>query len=300
RRHPNVLSYEIYNEENVRLWWDGSAAEYAAVLARGAAAVRAAHPGVPVLLGGMVWPDSDWLEAVCGAQDDAVRVDVIPFHAYPETWTPDSVTAETYLGPAFLADFVATADEACGRKPIWINELGFATAKGRTERDQAAWWARAIATYAATPRIEHLGVYEIKDLRPTSAVIGEAENYHLGLTRVDRTRKLAFHTVRLLVGLLAGDITVAPGGLALARIGPGDARPDVHLFRRPDGRQVVVAWMRRGRPAATWDLRLARAGSAATEHALDGVPTRVARFDGRTIPGVRLEPGLPRIFVIAP
>lgn len=303
RRHPNVLSYEIYNEENVPLWWDGTAAEYAAVVARGADAIRAADPEAQVIMGGMVWPDTDWVEAVCAVPGNAARVDVIPFHAYPETWTPDSVTAERYLGPSFTDDFVATADEACGRKPIWINELGFATTKGRTERDQASWWARAIATYAATPRIEHLGIYELKDLRPTSDVIGDPENYHLGLTRVDRTPKLAFHTVRLLVGLLAGEITVAPGDFTLSPAAAGGTRdtlPDAHLFRRPDGAQVLIAWVRHGHPSATVDVVLARAGRSATEYALDGGATAVEGFDGRALRRIRLEPGIPRIFVVAP
>jgi ribosomal small subunit protein bTHX len=50
RRHPNVLSFEIYNEENTRLWWDGTVEEYEAVLRAGADEVRAAngraHDGV--------------------------------------------------------------------------------------------------------------------------------------------------------------------------------------------------------------------------------------------------------------
>ena len=306
RRHANVVSYELYNEENVKQWWDGTAAEYAAVVARGSDAVRRAHPGAQVLLGGMVWPDTDWLEAVCGMPGNGARIDVIPFHAYPETWTPDSVTVETWVGPSYAADFLPTADAACGRKPVWINELGFATTKGKTEAEQASWWARAIATFAAAPRVEHLGVYEIKDLQPTRDVIGDAANYHLGITRVDRTKKLAFHTVRTLVRLLAGELTVVPAGVTVVRPAsaappvPRDTAPDARLFRRPDGTQVLIAWVRRGRPAATVDLALARAGGVVTEHALDGRASAFTRVEGRTLRAVRLEPNVPRIFAVAP
>ena len=86
--------------------------------------------------------------------------------------------------------------------PIWINETGFATVPGKSERDQASWWVRAIATFLAHPRVEHIGIYEIKDLSPGKPVIGDAPNYHLGLTRADRTKKLAFYTVDLLTDLL--------------------------------------------------------------------------------------------------
>src|SRR5918994_7957389 len=137
--HPSIKSYEIYNEENVPLWWDGTLQEYAAVLGAGTEALRAADPDAQVLLGGMVWPDLEWLDGTC--QDGRAPFDVLPFHAYPETWTPESVTVETYLGSGYT-DFLEQADEHCGARPIWINETGFATSPGKSERQQAAWWIR--------------------------------------------------------------------------------------------------------------------------------------------------------------
>ncbi len=43
--HPNVLSYEVYNEENFSMWWDGSLEQYKETLKQAALAVRAADPG---------------------------------------------------------------------------------------------------------------------------------------------------------------------------------------------------------------------------------------------------------------
>ena len=216
-RSPGRLeraSYEIYNEENVPLWWDGTAAEYAQVLHRGADAVRRADPDAAVLLGGMVWPDLEWLETACDS--GRAPFDVLPFHAYPETWTPDSVRVENYLGRGFERGFLPAADARCGRKPIWINETGFATTPGKTERAQAEWWARAFATFLSAPRVEHLGIYEIRDQRQDTPVIGDAPNYYLGLLRQDRTPKLAFSTVKLLLRLFQGDsITVADRELSV-------------------------------------------------------------------------------------
>ena len=143
-------------------------------------------------LGGMVFPDDLWIEAVCEGDQAGDRVDVIPFHAYPETWTPDGVTVENYLGTDSEAGFLTTADEACGRKPIWINETGYATTPGRSEADQARWWLRAVATFAAEPRVEHIGIYEIKDLPlgrdVTSASLADVHR-HL-FTRADGRRVL--------------------------------------------------------------------------------------------------------------
>jgi len=299
RRHPNVRSYEIYNEENVRQWWDGTPAQYNAVLARGAAAVRDANPAAQVLFGGMVWPDVDFLEAACVTHGNARAFDVVPFHAYPETWTPDSVTVENYLGRAFATSFVAVADSMCGRKPIWINETGFATVPGKTEAQQADWWARAVATFGAEPRVEHIGIYEIKDLRTDSPAIGDQPNYHLGLTRPDRTKKLAFGTVRTLVRLLGtGSLTVADAELTAEVTGGREGRVYRHLFVRPDSSQVLIVWDRTGTPMLRLDLT--RRGSRVVEYGVDGTERPYSAFDGRTLRDVKLDSARVRIFEIRP
>jgi len=96
RAHASILSYEIYNEENAKLWWDGTAANYAKVLLAASREVRREDSRAKVLLGGMVWPDAGWVESACSVGHNSF--DILPFHAYPETWTPDTVTVENYLG----------------------------------------------------------------------------------------------------------------------------------------------------------------------------------------------------------
>jgi hypothetical protein len=289
--HPSIRSWEIYNEENVPLWWDGSAQAYAEVLRRGAAAVRHGDPGARVLLGGMVWPDLEWLETACAG---GAPFDVLPFHAYPETWTPDSVTVERYLGRRFAEEFVAQADRTCGRHPIWINETGFATVPGKAEADQAAWWARAFATFLAAPRIEHLGIYELRDQRLGTPVIGDAPNYYLGLLRRDGTRKPAFETVKMLVRLFGSDsIAVDDGALGVEVRSGAAGELHHHLFVRPDGRRLAFAWDRRGHPAVR--LRLEQPVRRALRWTLDG---RAKRWPvrGRRALDVSLDPGAVAIF----
>lgn len=294
-RFLEVRSYEIYNEENVPLWWDGTADQYAEVLRAGAASVRRGDPGATVLLGGMVWPDSDWLEHAC---DGGSPFDVLPFHAYPETWTPDSVTVENYLGPDYEGDFLEVADVKCGRRPIWINETGFATTPGKSELEQAEWWARAFATFLAAPRVEHLGIYEIRDQRLDTPVIGDAPNYYLGLIRRDGSRKPAFTTVQLLVRLFAGNSTAVADADLTVKVTAGRAGTiHHHLFIRPDGRRLAFVWDRTGRP--TVELRLRSPISDATLWSLDGKGRRWPQVEGRVIRGVGLEPGRVRIFEIA-
>jgi hypothetical protein len=206
---------------------------------------------------------------------------------------------ENYLGPGYRERFLPRAGELCGPKPVWINEAGFATTPGKTEREQAEWWARAFATFLAEPRVEHLGIYEIRDQRQGTPVIGEAPNYYLGLLRSDGTPKLAFATVKLLVRLVGTDsITVADPELDLRVIQGNAVNLYHHLFIRPDGRQVVFIWDRRGNP--TVELRLSRQGSRVTSLTLDGQESPWPDTDGKVIRGVRLQPGRVRIFQVDP
>lgn len=299
RRHPNVRSYEIYNEENVRLWWDGTAAQYAAVLARGAAEVRAADPEAGVLMGGLVWPDARWVETACAADGVGQEIAAVPLHSYAETWTPDSVTVEQWLGPGYREQFLPAVRAHCNSRPVWLNEVGYATANGKTERDQASWWVRAIATFAADSAVEQVGIYQLHDQQAGAEVIGEAENRHLGLLRLDGTPKLAFHTVRLLLSLLnTGTICVADDDVRASVTAGTAGALHLHLFERPDARRVLIVWDERGSP--TIELRLAREGRAATSYALDGSAAPHAPFDGRVLSNVKLAPREPRIFAIAP
>jgi polysaccharide biosynthesis protein PslG len=293
--HPSIKSYEIYNEENVPLWWDGTLEDYAGVLGIGAKAVRAADHDAQVLLGGMVWPDLEWLDGTC--EEGSGPFDVLPFHAYPETWTPESVTVETYLGSDFKREFLDAADEQCGMKPVWINETGFATTPGKTERQQADWWVRAFATFLSARRVEHIGIYEIKDQRQDTPVIGDAPNYYLGLLRVDRSPKLAFHTVKMLIRLFGTDsITVADDELAVDVRQGAPGKLYHHLFIRPDGKQLIFAWARGSSP--TVDLRMTRSGRRVVSYGLDGKGTQWREFDGRVIQGVELTAGAARVFEV--
>jgi polysaccharide biosynthesis protein PslG len=299
RDYPNVLSYEIYNEANDALWWDGSVAQYAETLRTATQAIRAADPDAEVLLGGLTYPDDDWLGALVEG-GDAQFYDVTPFHAYPETWTEPGVTVENYLtGAHYQENFLWQNNQQGEAEPVWINEMGFATTPGRSEAMQAHWFARAVSTFLAEPEIEQLGLYEIKDLPIGSAFIGDEVNYHLGITRADRTPKLAFATVDLLTDLLdTGTLTIADDE-ATVTVSDGQAGELYHhLFVRPDGQQVLFVYDKQSSPTVT--IRLATPGRQAIAYEIDGSSEPVTTFDGTTLSTVQLTAGEVRIFAILP
>ncbi|MBZ0157742.1 MAG: hypothetical protein K8I29_16220 [Alphaproteobacteria bacterium] len=300
KQHPNVLSFEIYNEENAPLWWDGSPKDYNEVLSYGSSAIRAAAGDDQVLFGGMTYPDLEWVEAVCLTYDNGKSFDILPFHAYPETWTDPDTAVENYLHQGFTDDFIPETDAWCGKKPIWINELGFSTPpEKKTGRDQANWWVRAMATFLAHPRVEHLGIYEIKEPKRSTEVIGEKENYYLEhhLSRQKEKAGVPHHKEAHQPSRYGGD-TVADGDVAVEVIEGERGKLYHHLFIRPDDSQVLFLWDKSGSP--TVQVRLPRRGTRVIEYALDGTGSPYRAFDGTTLYNVALTAGEVRIFEIKP
>jgi hypothetical protein len=296
RRHRNIASYEIYNEENVTQWWDGDVVRYRNTLQRAARGIKRAAPTVQVLVGGMTFPDTAWIEHVC-ADGTGGLIDVVPFHAYPETWTPPDVDVERYLGPGFRSGFVGSVDRACGRKPIWMNEIGFATTDRRSEDAQAGWWARAITTFAAERRVEHIGIYEIKDLALARDAIGGAPNYHLGITHADRTRKPAFATIQMLVALLGTAPFLVEDDAVRLGDGGSTAGVLVHAFELRGGRHLLALWTKAN--SRTVDVSLPKPARRIVERQLDG-RSSYASIDSATLRNVALTAGAVRIFELEP
>jgi hypothetical protein len=295
-QHRNVRSIEIYNEENAKQWWDGTPEEYANTLIAGSRAIRARNPRATVLFGGIVYPDVGWIDRACGVAGAGAAFAVLPIHAYPESWLPPDVTVENYLDQ--LTAFLPTADRACGRKPIWINEAGFPTDAARSERDQAYWWVRAVATFLSHPRVEHIGVYEIKDLAPGQQTIGDAINYHLGITRADRTPKIAFYTIDLLTDLLSTPtISVDDDDVRVVAGADGAGDLHYHLLTRTDGDRVLFVWDRKS--SRTLNLSVPGVQSS-VEFDVDGRPLGYD-LDAAVLSHLTLTAGVPRVFrLLAP
>ncbi|MBA3912863.1 MAG: beta-galactosidase [Acidobacteriales bacterium] len=295
--HPNIVSYEIYNEVNDSTWWDGTVKQYNYVLQHGAEAIRRGNPRAQVILSGFVFPDYDWLSAICDDYGNGSAFDVAPFHAYPETW--EDSTVETYLDAQYYDYYVPELSRHCGGQPIWVNELGFATTEGKTEQQQSYWWARAFGTFLADSKIQDLGIYQIRDVPPGQGVIGSDANYHLGITTVHRKPKLAYFTIGMLVKLLPpGVLTTADNELTVNVTSGQEGEPYFHLFRRQDGHQILFAYDKMGSP--TVSIHLATAGTTANFYALDGTKKPYLNFDGTTLSNVQLAPGEISIIEVAP
>jgi len=297
KRHPNILSFEIWLEENAEMWWTGDAPQYVALLQHASETLRAANPRWQIALGGFTHPDR-WFLAECTESDIEILYDIVPLHCYNETWADAAL--EEYFNRGYTGPFLTMLDEEGGGQPLWMSECGYSTME-RTEEDQANYIARAVAYFLADPasddRFSLFTYYEIKDLPEGEAMIGDEHNYHFGLCRSDRTKKLAFHTYQMLVKLLNGRTVAAADSRVVVEATEGEFGDEYHhLLVRADGSQVLFVYDKQA--AATAKATLALPGRTCTKWNLDGSSQTWADFDGNTISNIDLTPGHVCIFEI--
>jgi hypothetical protein len=92
-----VPSLEIWNEPDNTAFWTGSAKAYGNLLQQCTSAVRQSNPGITVVLGGLVYLDSTWLDRTGDRAPG--EYDAASFHQYTETpWDP--ITVEKITSPA--------------------------------------------------------------------------------------------------------------------------------------------------------------------------------------------------------
>lgn len=297
KRHPNILSFEIWLEENAEMWWRGSGEQYKTLLEHASEALRAANPHWQIALGGFTHPDR-WFLAECTEGDFERHYDVVPLHCYNETWADEPL--EEYFNPTYTGPFLLILDSQGGGEPLWMSECGYSTL-GRTEEEQANYIARAVPYFLADPASDNRFVlftyYELKDLPEGSQMIGDEHNYHFGLCRADRTKKLSFHAYDMLTDLLDGR-TVTPADCEATVEATEGCLGELHhhLLRRSDGVQVLFVYDKEN--TAVCSVTLTVPGKKCTKWNLDGTAEVWGDFDGTVVSNIALAPGQVWIFEI--
>lgn len=251
RYRGRIRSWEIWNEPDNEDYWLGSAEQFAALLAAGADGVRAGDPDARVVLGGLAG-GVGFLRALFDEQGVGERVDVVNLHGYYETWNPSPLeTLHEYIGE--VREIVARHG---GRQQLWMAEVGYSNFTppagalvGRrysyehTPEFQAVMLVRTLALLLSEPAVSLIAWYELKDARPSDAVIGDAHNRHLGVTFADHRPKpaldaLAFMSEQFHAGFRALD----PDRELRVDAGPGSSAV-VRGFLTAARELVLVAWL---------------------------------------------------------
>jgi beta-xylosidase len=185
-----IEAVKIWNEPNNKSHWDFQIDEgwtaYADMVKRASAAIRAEHPTVPRVLGGISPIDPSFL---ANMRDQGVldAVDVVAVHGFPLDWNHWPIDE----WPDRLRDVAAVTD-----LPIWITEVGVSTF-GAEEVQAFGLQRSAELLIGRAPRIHWYSLYDLPKAWPATTRHREAEgssyyrHFHMGLLREDGTPKLA-------------------------------------------------------------------------------------------------------------
>ena len=171
RYRSQFTAVEVWNEPDNSTFWNGTTAEYVAILQRAYTTVKAIDPSITVVLGGLTARATDFLSSLysAGARN---YFDVMAFHPYiqphspSETWETGGVlgfgTTKHSFSRRIDAMRSVMSDNGDGSKPIWLTEVGWPTTGNSSvsEANQALYTTNAMAI-AKSKGIGKYFVYEL-------------------------------------------------------------------------------------------------------------------------------------------
>ncbi|MDQ7030364.1 MAG: hypothetical protein Q9O62_11585 [Ardenticatenia bacterium] len=233
RYRGTVRYYEIFNEPDLRAYWDGSPVQYARLLAVAYRAIKAADPEARIIMAGMAyWSNPRFVEEVLqalrdlpGAADEGYFFDVAAWHWYSQA---DQLYDRVRWAQELLARY------GMGDKPIWINETNLPlwgdgpgpqapTPGFGTPEEQAAFIVQAFVN-AFAAGAERVFVFRLDD---------GAMDQTFGLMRNDGLPRPAYLAYRTTARWLSHASFVTREVFSDAV---------VTVFRRPTAERVSVVW----------------------------------------------------------
>ena len=213
--------WEIWNEPDIAFWL-GTAEQYATLFDAAKVAIREAQPDALVMNGGF--------------SETKRRPDFIPTWQKVAKEKPDIFAYHSHMA---FANMLRAADDvktylttANWTMPVWLNEAGFSSVGGLSERDQAVALVKKMS-YA--PALGFSG-YFWYDIRNDGTDRNENE-HNFGLVRHDFTPKAAAVAVHTLQETLEGQRFVRRVPV------PGIPTAYALLFERPDAKAgTLVLW----------------------------------------------------------
>ena len=260
RYRGRIAAWEIWNEPDNRDYWTGTAEQFAALTRIAARRIREADPNAVLVLGGMAYGPSPFLDHLIADEHLDRYVDVVAMHAYPETWL--NARAETVFQQWIPAVWEALEKNGSGAD-LWINEMGYADYRFRpnqasvygidvfhpyehTASYQAAMLFKFEVMALASERISLTGWYRIDDFSPADTRLGSDEvNDHLGLVDLNGRVKPDLSAFEFFHRLLGGSVRRINSQVEHA----ADSQAVVDIFQRNDAKLIVIAWLRSSLPS---------------------------------------------------
>lgn len=181
----------IWNEPNNKSHWDPEVdpgwAKFAEMATLAAQAIRAEHPTLPRVLGGISPIDPTFIQNLAG-RGVMQHLDVVAVHGFPLDWNLWSI----HEWPAKIDEIRAVTD-----LPIWVSEVGVSSF-GAEEVQLWGLQRTAELLKGKAPRIHWYSLYDLPRTWEATTRHREAEgssyyrHFHMGLLREDGAPKPAF------------------------------------------------------------------------------------------------------------
>jgi hypothetical protein len=200
-----VAGWEVWNEEDAPKWWAGmpaldedhpnrDASQYVPLLKAAYPAVKAADPGVPVVVGGLTGNDYKFVQSIYD-HGGAGSFDVVATHtdtgcaiSSPYGYFRDTpggpISQWSFLGYRSVHDVMEAHGD--GAKAIWLTEMGWASytgtcqvgkwagqkAAGVSEADQAKFTTQSFHCMSQDPYVAKALLFTLNDANEKDPMFG--------------------------------------------------------------------------------------------------------------------------------
>ena len=263
RYRGRIAAWEIWNEPDNKDYWTGTVEQFAPLVKLAARRIRDADPNAVIVLGGMSYGLSPFLDHLIEVDHIDRWVDVVALHAYPESWSNER--AETVFQRWIPAVWESLVRDQSG-VDLWVNEMGYADYRYKanqasvygtkifykdehTRKYQAAMLFKFEVMALASPQVSLTGWYRTDDFPAAEKRLGsDLVNFHLGLTDPAGRPKPAFLALQFFNRLFARPSRRVPARASR----PFESQSVLNVFEM-DGRVIVVAWLRSSLPSEVAD-----------------------------------------------
>ena len=251
--YPDVRTVEVWNEWNNDSV--GTPQAYEALLATVYAKIKAGHPDVTVVGGGLAFAPLPWIETFC--QLGGLKyLDALSIHPYNWPAAPEAKSADYAGVRALLTEYSPTKSI-----PLWVSEDGWptgSTASAVDEHTQAAYLVRAALTAKANG-VSRFSMYDLMDdgTDPANPEHNFGMLHNVADSQGAYTPKpsyVAYATLaRQLVGATFVKGAALPGGIIDDAFRRGDDGRDLHALWTTGASAATVTVHARG-PVSVTDL----------------------------------------------
>lgn len=264
RYKDKIKTWEIWNEPDIWIYWQGTREQFAKFLKIGATAVYEADPEAKVVFPGIAY-DPKFVEDFFKNYGLSSYFDVVNMHNYFETWHEKPI--EEIVD--YINDVYDVVAEYGNNQELWMAEVGYSTfRKGARVSDsysayyeyehtpeyQAKELFKTLTLVASTKKINAVAWYELKDLPPHENVIGDNDNNrYLGVAYSDYQPKPAASSLQFFNKLFSGKYKSINSEIKVEKT--SDSESEVQSFLTEDGNVIVVSWLQTTVPGREEDQK---------------------------------------------